>query len=142
VLSSESIVAQGASAEFEFYPNYGEDGASVECLSDGNAPQWIVTSMMKPTASDCCASYFYQSWSDDCNSGNPYYPNFEHKICINDGKQESWMAGDYLVDDMWDCCHNFFQHDDELLSRCTEMPVCNGCDWSEYLAEHAHVDRG
>ncbi|KAL7541791.1 hypothetical protein ACHAXR_011209 [Thalassiosira sp. AJA248-18] len=115
-------------SKYAFYPHFGEDGASVECRNDGNAPAWIDISMMRNGHYECCSSFVFPSWSDECNSDHPFYPNFSEYSCVNDGNHPDWMAGDYLVDSMWVCCHNFFQHDEELLEQCTSRIPAFGCD--------------
>jgi len=115
----DSPINDWAVDEDLFYPSY--DGTSAECRRDGNAPQWISQSMMKSSKYECCKSSFFPSWMGQCNSDQPFYPNFRDISCVNDGLQPDWMVGDYLeaADNAWMCCHNFFQHSEELLEQCT-----------------------
>jgi len=140
--TGESFTNDYALVEFLFYPHYGDDGTSVECRNDDNKPEWISRDMMKTSKYECCSSYFSSDYdccsSDQCNDDHPYYPNFEDKSCINDGNHPDWQAGDYLADSLWLCCHNFF-HGNEVLEQCTGIPLCDGCDLSEYLSTYFDV---
>ena len=102
-----------------FYPNFGNDGSPVGCMSDGNAPKWMTSDMMRSSREGCCSTYFSSPASDRCNANYPFYPNFDSKSCVNDGNHPSWMAGDYLTDSKWTCCRNFFR-DKKVLEKCAE----------------------
>mmetsp|Transcript_20208 Transcript_20208/g.48568 ORF Transcript_20208/g.48568 Transcript_20208/m.48568 type:complete len:687 (+) Transcript_20208:1014-3074(+) len=121
-----------------FYPRYDDKGMTIDCRNDENGPGWITTDMMKSSKYECCRAYFFPSWSDDCISNHPFYPNFREQSCVNDGNQPDYMAGDYLADDMWKCCHNFYQHDEELLQQCTGIPSlgCNDCSLTDFLEDY------
>jgi hypothetical protein len=101
-----------------FYPRYDDDGTSVDCRNDGNAPKWMTSDMMRSSRRECCSSYVSSSWSDRCNAESPFYPNFDTKSCVNDGNHPSWMAGDYLADNRSKCCNKFFR-DKKVLEKCT-----------------------
>ena len=103
-----------------YYPHYDEDGTSAECRNDGSAPSWFTADMFRQNRYDCCSTYFFPAWSEECNTVMPlYYPNFADGSCVNDRNHGGiWMAGDYFADSLWLCCNNFFQNDATLLSNC------------------------
>ncbi|KAL9190865.1 hypothetical protein ACHAXT_000571 [Thalassiosira profunda] len=112
-----------------FYPHYSDDGASPECRNDGNAPGWMKKSTLKQSKYQCCASSFFEDQAGDCNADHPFYPDFDSISCVNDGNQPDWMVGDYLAESIWLCCRNFFQHDKDLLERCTGFHAdCDNCE--------------
>lgn len=126
---TDTNTAPNNAGNYLFYPHYG-DGANVECRNDDNYPEWITSDMMTKSRFECCSTYYFPSWSDECNAENPYYPNFEEKTCVNDGNQEEWMGGDYVTETLWDCCHNSFQ-DEDSLRICTGIPPCDNCEVTE-----------
>jgi chitinase len=103
-----------------YYPNYGKDGANVECLHDGKIPSWISTNMLKTSNYECCNTYFPYK-KEECELGfdrYPYYPDFDTNTCISSRTHPDWMAGDYLQKNQWLCCETFFSHDSDLLLGC------------------------
>ncbi len=114
-----AVASQANNFASLFYPDFRNDGTSVGCRNDSNAPKWMTSEMMRSSKEGCCSSYVSSSWSDRCNINYPFYPNFDTKSCANDGNHPSWMAGDYLTNSKWTCCRNFFR-DKKVLEKCAE----------------------